>query len=64
MTRLRRTLRWAHIIAGAYVGTYLLSPLYGNAVATLAAQIIVIALGISGLAIWQWPRVAKLLYAR
>lgn len=64
MTRLRLLLRWSHMIAGAYVGAYLLSPLYGNAIATLAAQIVVIAVGVSGLTIWQWPRVAKLLYAR
>ena len=64
MTRLRQFLRWSHMIAGIYVGTYLLSPLYGNTTATLAAQIVVIAVGASGLIMWQWPRVAKRLYAR
>ena len=63
---LRTTLRWLHIVLGAViVGTYLYSPL-GEAPAFRALVLwgAFPALGLSGLAMWQWGRIARLLDRR
>jgi hypothetical protein len=60
MLGFRRILRWMHIFAGAGLSIYLFSPLHLNPVATFTAQLAAIGLAVSGLAMWQWPRVIGL----
>ena len=63
---LRSVLRWTHIMLGAViVGTYLYSP-WGEVPAFRALVLWVAfpALGLSGLMLWQWGRLARLLGRR
>jgi len=65
-SELRNALRWPHIGLGAViVGTYLYSP-WGEAPAFRALVLWVAfpALGLSGLALWQWGRIVRLLGRR
>lgn len=63
---LRAALRWLHIGLGAVIlGTYLYSP-WGD-VAPFRALVLWVAfpaLALSGLVLWQWGRIARLLGRR
>ena len=61
MPRHRNLLRLLHILGGLYLGTFLFSPLIESASATALARIVAIGLLFSGLAMWQWKRVAPML---
>ena len=57
---MRRTLRWTHIAAAVLIGTYLYSPWQANPV--LAALVLYLAfplMALSGLAMWQQPRLRR-----
>ncbi len=60
MLRIRNILRVLHILGGVYLGTFLFSPLIENAAATTAARVVAIGLLVSGVAMWQWKRLAPL----
>ena len=57
MLLLRKITRWFHILGGLYIGTFLFSPLIENPLALLAAQSVSLALLLTGVSMWQWPRV-------
>jgi hypothetical protein len=61
MPQHRNFLRLLHILGGLYLGTFLFSPLIESALATTLARIVAIGLFFSGLAMWQWKRVAPML---
>lgn len=61
MPQHRNFLRLLHILGGLYLGTFLFSPLIESALATTLARIVAIGLLFSGLAMWQWKRVAPML---
>ncbi|WP_375573166.1 hypothetical protein ABWH92_06330 [Ahrensia marina] len=59
---LRRTLRWVHIATSLVIGTYLYSPWSSDPTFTAIALYGVFPLmGLSGLAMWQQGRLARLL---
>jgi hypothetical protein len=60
MPLLRRAFRWAHILAGVWLSVFVFSPLRLDPAATIVAQVTIIGMVVSGLAIWQWPRLMKL----
>jgi hypothetical protein len=45
------------MLGGLYIGTFLPSPLIENPSALLAAQSVSLALLLTGVSMWQWPRV-------
>ncbi|MCA3514294.1 MAG: hypothetical protein IOC80_02250 [Rhodobacter sp.] len=59
MPELRKMLRWFHIFGGLYLGTFLFSPLIEYPSALLAARIVSVGLLLSGVSMWQWPRVTR-----
>jgi|GEM_PF-3541762 hypothetical protein len=61
MPQLRKILRLVHILGGLYLGTFLFSPLIESASATALARVVSIGLVVSGLAMWQWKRLAPML---
>ena len=61
MSRFRKLVRWFHIIGGLYMGTFLFSPLIENPSALLAAQFVSLGLLLTGVSMWQWPRVTRAL---
>ena len=63
---LRIALRWLHIGLGAViVGTYLYSPWSDvELFRVLVLWVAFPALGLSGLVLWQWGRIARLLGRR
>lgn len=59
--RLRQTFRWLHIAAAAIIGTYLYSPWSANpAFAAVTLWIVFPAMALSGVAMWQQGRLARL----
>ncbi len=56
MLQLRKMTRWFHILGGFYIGIFLFSPLIENPSALLAAQSLSLALLVTGVSMWQWPR--------
>lgn len=60
MPSVRKTLRAAHIIVGIWIAIFIFSPLRQDPTATSFAQISVIGLTISGIIMWQLPRLARL----
>ncbi|MCR9195572.1 MAG: hypothetical protein NXH88_12615 [Hyphomonas sp.] len=59
---LRRTLRWVHIATSLVIGTYLYSPWSSDPTFTAITLYGVFPLmGLSGLAMWQQGRLARLL---
>lgn len=59
---LRRTLRWVHIATSLVIGTYLYSPWSSDPTFTTITLYGVFPLmGLSGLAMWQQGRLARLL---
>ena len=62
----RNSLRWLHILLGGLIiGTYLYSP-WGSVAAFRGIVLWVVfpTLAITGLVLWQWARIARLLYGR
>lgn len=58
---LRRTLRWTHIATSAFIGTYLYSPWSSDPVFAATTLYGVFPLmGLTGLAMWQQGRLARL----
>jgi len=64
MSGFRKLLRWFHILGGLYLGTFLFSPLIEDPSALLAARIVSVGLLLSGVSMWQWPRVTRALRGR
>lgn len=61
----RAVMRWVHILGGAIIGTFIYSPWGSDAAFAAATKFIVIpTLVITGLVMWQQPRVMKWLAAR
>ena len=61
-TGLRRTLRWVHIVTAALIGTYLYSPWSADPVfAALTLYGVFPLMGLTGIAMWQQGRIARLL---
>ncbi len=58
----RNALRWLHIGLGAVIlGTYVYSPWADvDAFRALVLWVAFPALGLSGLALWQWNRIARI----
>ena len=61
MSRFRKLVRWFHIIGGLYIGAFLFSPLIAYPSALLAAQLVSLGLLLTGVSMWQWPRVTRAL---
>jgi hypothetical protein len=61
MVRLRKAIRWLHILGGMYIGTFLFSPLIEVPEAALVARIVSLALLVTGASMWQWGRVSSAL---
>ena len=60
--RFRLLVRAAHIAEGVMLALYVYTPLHENALfAGLIAYLVLPALVLSGLALWQQPRLMKLL---
>lgn len=59
MSSVRKLFRVVHILTGIWIAIFVFSPLRMDPVATLFAQISVIGLTISGTAMWQLPRLAR-----
>jgi hypothetical protein len=57
MLQLRKFVRWIHVLGGLYIGTFLFSPLIENPSAVVVAKSVSLALLLSGVSMWQWPRV-------
>lgn len=58
--RFRTIFRWAHIAVGMFVGAYFYSPLSGTAWALPLIKFVLIpGLVISGVAMWQQPRIMR-----
>ncbi len=56
----RRALRWLHIVGAVVLGVYLYSPWAAQPVFEAVVLFgIVPALGASGVAMWQWPRLVR-----
>lgn len=61
-TGLRHTLRWVHIVTAALIGTYLYSPWSANPVfAAVTLYGVFPLMGLTGIAMWQQGRLARLL---
>jgi hypothetical protein len=59
-TRLRTILRWAHILIGLTIGTYVFMPeLHADPFWTVIAQYGVSAMLISGIWMWQQARISR-----
>jgi hypothetical protein len=59
---LRRSLRWLHIATAAIIGTYLYSPWSANAAfAAVTLWVVFPLMALSGVAMWQQGRLARLL---
>ncbi|MFN2323274.1 MAG: hypothetical protein ABR510_10000 [Trueperaceae bacterium] len=56
----RRALRWLHIVGSVVLGVYLYSP-WGTEPVFEAVVLFGVfpALGASGVAMWQWPRLVR-----
>ena len=59
---MRKTLRYVHLVAGLLIGAYVYSPtLSGNAAFQAMIQLGVFPIiALSGIAMWQQPRLMKL----
>lgn len=63
--RTRDAQRALHLVAAAVLGTYVYSPWGGDPTfAALTRVVLVPVLVLTGLAMWQWPRVGRALRAR
>ncbi len=61
-TGLRRTLRWVHVVTAALIGTYLYSPWSTDPVfAAVTLYGVFPLMGLTGIAMWQQGRIARLL---
>jgi hypothetical protein len=59
---LRRTLRWTHIATAVVLGTFLYSPLATEpAFVALTKFVAFPAMGLTGIAMWQQGRLARLM---
>lgn len=61
MGNARKIIRVAHIFVGIWIAIFIFSPLRLDPTATLVAQVSVIGLSISGIILWQLPRLMRLL---
>lgn len=56
---------WAHIIEAAFIGTYLYSPWSANPIfSAIVLYIIFPLMALSGIALWQQPRIMKVIKNR
>lgn len=59
---LRSLLRWGHIVAAAVIGTYLYSPWSDNAVLSfLTLWVVFPMMALSGLGMWQFGRLTRMM---
>lgn len=58
MPKLRKFLRFVHILGGVYLGAFVFSPLIESPAATAAARMVAVGLLLTGAAMWQWKRLA------
>lgn len=59
MAHVRNILRIAHLAVGIWIAIFVFSPLRLDDTAALYAQISIVSLGLSGLVLWQLPRIAR-----
>lgn len=58
--RTRNVVRIAHLVQGAAIGTYFYSPLYGDPTYFLLMQAVILpSIVLTGVFLWQQPRIMK-----
>jgi len=55
----RKILRFAHLAVGIWIAIFIFSPLRLDDTATFYARISLVGLTLSGLVLWQLPRIAR-----
>lgn len=55
----RKILRFAHLAVGIWIAIFIFSPLRLDDTAAFYARISIVGLTLSGLVLWQLPRIAR-----